>query len=152
MSRVLNADDFRDRLRASLFQYHQNYRQALAVHRKRYSATLGQGTDEALEAHVRVYLINEWLTSLNWQVTSSPGYFPATIVPEAPVRSSTRHTIRFMDYLGVEANSGIPLLIVETKHPAADLPATPCTPQDIQAGLGGSNYTEVALGQSSARG
>ena len=57
-------------------------------------------------------------------MTRNPEDGLPSLVPEAPVRSQHRGTIRFLDYLGIEAETENPLLIVETKRPSAELPST----------------------------
>jgi hypothetical protein len=68
------------------------------------------------------------------------------LVPEAPIASLEKGTIRFLDYLGLERHTQRPLLVVETKRPSAQLPRlsrpsgdflSPHLPEVISRGLAG---------------
>lgn len=68
--------------------------------------------------------MNAFLAALNWRFDQTPDNGLPNLVPESPVRSQQRGTIRFLDYLGLERQTDNPLLIVETKRPSAELPST----------------------------
>lgn len=78
--------------------------------------------DEALEAHVRVYIVDALLDALNWRQHTEPGGPEANLVIEASIRSLETGTRRFLDYLGLDTDERHALLIVETKRPSARLP------------------------------
>ena len=68
------------------------------------------------------------------------------LVPEAPIASLEKGTIRFLDYFGLERHTQRPLLVVETKRPSAQLPRlsrpsgdflSPQLPEVISRGLAG---------------
>lgn len=121
MTRVRTATEFAGLLRTALNDYDERYRARMAGIRALYTHTnVPPDVDDALEAHKRVYFINRFLQALNWQVDArSEEIF---LVPEAPLRSLQEHTIRFLDYLGVEGGGSKPLLLVETKRPRVKLP------------------------------
>lgn len=121
MIRVRNATQFVGLLRATLNDYEEQYRERVAVIRAHFTNTpIPPDVDDALEAHKRVYFINRVLEALNWRVLDrSDELF---LVPEVPLRSLQEHTIRFLDYLGVEKEGTNPLLLVETKRPRVKLP------------------------------
>lgn len=77
--------------------------------------------DNALEFHLREYLVNEFLRALNWQTTFSPDDM-LNLFLESPVKSSFNGRTCFLDYLGIEREGQKPLLIVETKRPNSLLP------------------------------
>ena len=126
MSRVRNATEFLDRLRRILANYQERYRDFIAEARAQYADNpTGEPAaeiDECLEAHLRHYVINGFLNALNWRLELSPDEGLPNLIPEAPITSLTRRSIRFLDYLGAERNTGKPLLIVETKRPSSELP------------------------------
>lgn len=160
MSRVRNAVEFQQAHRQIRYFYDQLYRRRVETIRAEYARSPARITptsvDDALEAHVREYVVNSLLGALNWRLNASVEHGLPNLIPEAPVASSTNGTIRFLDYLGVEGNDGIdPLMIVETKRPRSLLPArrVPVTNSDlratatesvseiISAGLGGESLT-----------
>ena len=126
MSRVRNADDFLLQYRKICNKYEQIFGPRLAEVRRIYAATpagaLSAANKENLEAHGRVYLVNSLLAALNWRLDSRPEEGLANLIPEAPIRSEDRGSVRFLDYLGLESETDNPLLIVETKRPSAWLP------------------------------
>ena len=104
--------------------------------------------DKLLESHVRVF-IDALLASLNWQTgVRAPGR--TNLVPEAPLRSGDRSSVRFLDYLGFEGGQPKkPLLIVEAKRPSSNLPRTRASgngPEEpataLIKGLAGAQMTE----------
>ena len=79
-------------------------------------------TDRNLEFHIRTYVVDLTLRALNWNgVVGVDKAFP-NLFPEAAVRSVEKDTTRFLDYLGVERETDLPALIVETKRPSSELP------------------------------
>jgi hypothetical protein len=115
----------------------QAYRQALAafeaVHlpmieaiERKYSANPGGALDPAiemmLEAHMRNYAIDALLSALNWNLRPNGPEILSYLIPESPIASLRDQVRRHIDYLGVERNAGVPLLIVETKRPGSALP------------------------------
>ena len=143
MSRTRNADELLSRLRALRGDYDRVFVPRLAQIRAQYTGTAEEDlVNQHLEAHVRAYLINGFLAALNWRLDASAQEGLPALIPEAPVRSSAKATIRFMDYLGLEADeSARPLLIVETKAPSVSLPipvgATSTVQKHIASALGG---------------
>lgn len=121
--RVRNADEFLQRYR----QLQSDWRGRCAPQIAEIRTKLTEGIEEVekanieevlLEAHLRVGLIDAFLEALNWHLEGSLH----NLVAEAAVRSSKEGTIRFLDYLGHERKSCLPLLIVETKRPSSTLP------------------------------
>ncbi|MEM0235898.1 MAG: hypothetical protein QW628_11315 [Thermofilum sp.] len=66
--------------------------------------------------------MNALLAALNWRLDTPPEDGLPNLIPEVPVRSEERGSIRFLDYLGLERETDAPLLIVETKRPSVRLP------------------------------
>lgn len=125
MSRVKNANDFLFHLRGIRQNYEYLFAPRILQIRKKYVGMPKEGIPETvLEAHLRTYIINALLTGLNWRLEKKPEDDLPNLIPEAPVRSQERRTIRFLDYLGFEKQTNNPLLILETKRPGIGLPKT----------------------------
>ena len=126
MSRVRNAYEFLRRLRAIAVDYELLFRPSIESIRDQFSSApfaVVSGTgDESLEAHSRAYFVNGLLAALNWRLDAKPEEGLPNLFPEAPVASSQTGRRRFLDYLGFERMTTRPLLVVETKRPAAQLP------------------------------
>jgi len=152
LSRVGNATEFSNRLYRVRDDYERVYRLQIEEVRARY---VGNPTGEAppeinelLEAHERHYFINGFLNALNWRLDLTPDEGLPNLIPESPVASLERGTIRFLDYFGTEVDDYQPLLIVEAKRPNSNLPKRKNdlvkfekeTPSElISAGLGGED-------------
>ena len=123
MTKAVNADASLQRFRNAKQNYDQNVRPLLENIRTTYASQAPDvakqsavDDDASLEAHLRVFVINELLGALNW----TPG---ENLAPETPLSSYNRNTTRFLDYLGFERDHcEAPLLIVEAKRPSSDLP------------------------------
>jgi hypothetical protein len=123
VSRVRNADEFLLRFRKIRDDYERLFGPRTAEIRKKYTESpIEKLVDGSLEAHSRTYIVNALLAALNWRLDTSPEYGLPNLVPEAPVSSLEKGTIRFLDYLGLERETNSPLLIVETKRPSSPLP------------------------------
>jgi len=123
VSRVQNADDFLLRFRAIRTDYQDLFATRITAIRAKYTKEAEKDVaDQALEAHARAYMINGLLAALNWRLDQKAEDGLPNIFPEVPVLSKQTSTIRFLDYLGLERQTDIPLLIVETKRPNAQLP------------------------------
>ncbi|WP_148228641.1 hypothetical protein [Thermus scotoductus] len=121
--RVRNADEFLLRFRRIFEDYEQLFAPSIAQLRAQYAGKPGEDLlDYSLEVHAREYIVNSLLAALNWRLDAQPEEGLPNLVPEVPVRSSQRGTLRFLDYLGRERQTNNPLLIVETKRPNAELP------------------------------
>jgi len=126
VSRVRNATEFLSRLRRTRANYEDRYRTVIADVRAQYandpSRTIEPEIDESLEHHSRQYFINGFLNALNWRLEITPAAGLPDLIPEAPIRSLNRRSIRFLDYLGADRETRRPLLVVETKRPSSQLP------------------------------
>lgn len=156
MSRARNAEDFLKEYRRIRFQYESLYQPRIEAIRASYSDNPGgsvpPSVDNALEAHLREYVVNTFLRALNWRMDVSVEDGLPNLVPEAPIASSLEDTTRFLDYLGTERDGTDPLLIVESKRPSSPLPKRKAAPAKssatamaeepvesiIAAGLGGA--------------
>lgn len=88
------------------------------------------------------------MNALNWRLDLTPDEGLPNLIPESPVTSLERGSVRFLDYFGAEGEDYQPLLIVETKRPNSNLPKRKKdlvkfaeeTPSElISAGLGGED-------------
>ena len=126
MSRVRNAEDFLQEYRRIRFQYDDLYLPRIEAIRVSYSDNPAGSTppsvDNALEAHLREYVVNAFLRSLNWRMDVSVEDGMPNLIPEVPIASSLDETTKFLDYLGTERGGSDPLLIVESKRPRSPLP------------------------------
>jgi hypothetical protein len=126
VSRVRNADEFRQQFRQICDDYEQLFRPRIVEVRTKYAKSPTGGppsfVDESLEAHVRVYVVNALLAALNWRLDTKPEGGLPHLVPEAPVESLEKGSTRFLDYLGLERQTNKLLLVVETKRPSSPLP------------------------------
>jgi hypothetical protein len=125
VTRIPNADRFLLEFRKICGKYEQRFGPHVADVRKNYTDSpqaKHPSVDESLEAHIKAYLINALLLALNWRLDLSPETGLPNLVPEAPIQSLARQTIRFLDYLGLERDTDDPLLVVETKRPSSPLP------------------------------
>lgn len=122
MSRVRNADEFLLRFRWIASEYDKTFAPT------RICAQYAGKPEEKnyLEIHARTYFVNPFLAALNWRIDRQPTDDLSNLIPEVPVRSEERGSIRFLDYLGFKRSPNDeehrPLLIVETKRPGAGLP------------------------------
>lgn len=109
-----NEVDFSNQFRKACADYEQEIRDQLRAVFNAMDPAVRDNTsrDENLEEHIRTYVIDPLLESLNWRVGKN------TIV-EAFVRDRETHRRRRLDYLGFECNTTRPLLIVEAKRPDA---------------------------------
>ncbi len=146
MSRVRNADEFLRRFREIRSAYEDRHARRIAQIRQMYAGEPEQALlDNSLEAHARTYVVNALLAALNWRLDIGPDHGLPNLVPEAPIRSEQRGSVRFLDYLGLERETGSPLLVVETKRPNAQLPRTSqpvdTYPAAVSRGLAGDPLT-----------
>ncbi len=96
MSRVRNARDFFDKYVKIRYRYDDTCQHQISAIRASYTDSgvdpAANLIDDILEAHLREYFVNCILKTLNWRMGES-------LLPEAPVESYARGTIRFLDYL-----------------------------------------------------
>jgi hypothetical protein len=127
LSEVRNAAEFRIRYR----EYRERYKQLYGRQRRRLSSAaappetqhwIDEQIHDILEAHVREYLMNAFLLALNWRICIAPEDGLPNLSVEVPVRSVSTNRTRFIDYLGSEGGASAPLLILEAKRPAYQLP------------------------------
>lgn len=147
MSRIRNADESLLQFRRIIEEYEGRFAPRLRALRERYTGTPEGGLlDHSLEVHVRVYIVNALLAALNWRLNASPDDGLPNLVPEAPVRSESRKSVRFLDYLGLEGRTDDPLLLVETKRPSASLPRALTSAETysevLSRALGGERLTD----------
>jgi hypothetical protein len=120
-----NVRDLLDRYKAVLTELEND----AAVRANVAAETLaGRGREIALEAHVRLYLLDPILRELGWDVQT-----PANIVVEdgvEPVPGGPDKNRRRLDYHGRDATERRSLLAVEAKRPSVRLPDTAGGPLD----------------------
>jgi len=123
VSWVRNADEFLLCFRRISAYYERNFGPRLSQIRRQYAGRPEERRiNDHLEIHARTYFVNAFLAALNWRLDKQASDDLPSLVPEVPIRSEERGSIRFLDYLGLERETTRPLLIVETKKPSADLP------------------------------
>jgi len=129
MNRVLNAIQFKERLRSAEARYTANFQKEIERVRCKYAGNppgiVPPEIDRSLEYHRCEYLINDFLCALNWRLGLSPKDGLPNLVPQSPIRSASRDTIRFLDYFGIErsdTDGDKPLMIVEAKSGKSKLP------------------------------
>jgi hypothetical protein len=132
---VRSAYDFRIAYRRIQADYNRLYEPKVTAVRAILAAPERRDPDleEALEAHVRAYIIDETLKALRWIITPSTPPEIANMIPEAQVDPAVGAR-RFMDYFGYEREVNQPLLVVEAKRPS-EFPVPP----------GGSTETASAM-------
>jgi hypothetical protein len=138
VSRCLNARNFQQAL-ADVFRTADQVR-AVLEQSKRITADVTpaetRGTREELwlECHVRDFVIDQFLSALNWQMQpwdTADGYVAANLVTEQSpdgsqrIRAETDEHRRRMDYLGYSRETDRPLAVVEAKRPKVQLPGVP---------------------------
>lgn len=135
MSRVRNADEFVILFRKMSEVYRRHFAPTIAMIRQKYVGKPEEDhINSSLEAHERVYLVNAFLAALNWRMDTSPEGSLPDLIPETPILSEERGSIRFLDYLGFERDTKHPLLIIETKRRSVPLP---------QAWSAATTYSEI---------
>lgn len=113
---VANAVDFRNRFQTAIGEYEEKVLLRLRELQQAMDPVLGgKPVDVELEAHIRTYVIDPLLSSLNWTTNEN-------LTIEALVRSEETGNRRRLDYLGTESNTLRPLLVVEAKRPSAPRP------------------------------
>ena len=123
MSRVRNAIEFLKKFRSIQQDYQKLFAPLIESVRLQYTGTpLENDSNSTLEHHGREYVINAVLAALNWRMDQSPQDDLPNLMPEASVQSQQTGRIRRLDYLGLEKDTDMPLLIVEAKRPSAMLP------------------------------
>jgi hypothetical protein len=143
--RVRNGEEFKLEYRRIFRRYKESSIEQMVQLRCQYSSTLDNKADmisekDLLEAHVRRYFIDDLLKALNWQILTDDES-QSQLIPEVPIKSDQKGSIRFLDYLGLEQGTQKPLLVVETKRPMSPLPKSKKAYQSyeeiIAGGLGG---------------
>jgi hypothetical protein len=113
VSRIVCAQDFRLKFRGIRSSYENHFGPLVARIREQYAEKPEEDlVDQSLEAHIRAYVVNALLAALNWRLDARPEDGLPNLVPEAPIRSEERGSVRFLDYLGLESTTHAPLLIV----------------------------------------
>jgi hypothetical protein len=151
LNEVRNAAEFRIRFR----EYRGRYERLYGKQRSRLSAIAAPpGTrelidgqiHEILEAHIREYFINAFLLALNWRTCAAPEDGLPNLAVEVAVRSHSSGRTRFIDYLGSENRTSVPLLLLEAKRPGYELPSV------VGPGPSSATYRDViARGLSKER-
>jgi hypothetical protein len=109
----LSATEFRRQFQAIRDSY-KRYSEILAEARKVFLDP--KRSNEALEAHVRVFFIDRFLSALRWNSIPVADMALPNMVPEAQVDPEIGKR-RFLDYFGYERDVARPLLVFEAKKP-----------------------------------
>jgi hypothetical protein len=117
---IRSAHDFRVAFRRLRGDYERLYEPQITAVRAALADPQRKDPDleAALEAHVRVFLIDGMLKALRWTIIPSTPAEIANMIPEAQV-DALKGVRRYMDYFGYERDVGQPLLVVEAKRPVA---------------------------------
>jgi len=117
--RGLSANDFRVAFRSIRENYRTHFEPRIADLRVAYATPTRRNPrlEQALEAHVRMYVIDGMLSALRWVIVPSTPDDIANMIPEGQIDPATGER-RFMDYLGFEREVDQPLLVVEAKRPS----------------------------------
>lgn len=120
-----SANDFRIAYRRIRADYDRLYEPKIAEVRAILADPARKSPDleQALEAHVRSYIIDGILKALRWVIIPSTPAEIANMIPEAQVDPAAGAR-RFMDYFGYESEVRQPLLIIEAKR-ASKFPIPP---------------------------
>ena len=115
---IRSAHDFRVAFRRLRGDYERLYEPQITAVRVALADPQRKDPDleAALEAHVRVFLIDGMLKALRWTIISSTPAEIVSMIPEAQV-DALKGVRRYMDYLGYERDVTQPLLVVEAKRP-----------------------------------
>jgi hypothetical protein len=116
-STVANVVDFRIQFDRAVQRYEERVEPWLEAWRRKADPEFGDRpvVDAELEAHIRTYVIDPLLAALNWTTDEN-------LAIEVLVRSKSSENRRRLDYLGVEADTLQPLLVVEAKRVKSPLP------------------------------
>jgi hypothetical protein len=87
-----------------------------------------ESKEATLEHHLRSHFVDDVLRSLNWSLNVEDAEEP-NLLAELPIISADSGRTKFIDYLGLEATTATPLMIVETKRFGAPLPQSPDDPK-----------------------
>jgi hypothetical protein len=112
-----NAGEFRDafwKIREEFRKRHERRLQHIAAV---YAREEAEANRRILEHGLRVYLLDGFLDTLNWNLFGGDFTGP-TLFPEVSVESLQTRTVRRMDYLGVQCDTERPLLNIEAKRPS----------------------------------
>jgi len=149
VNRIRNATEGLQLFRNELRKFSEYYKPKIEQIRRKYSENpLNQAPpqlDDLLEAHVRKYLIDRLLISLNWDIVLEDDPEATNLVPEASIVSVEHGTTRYLDYFGMEQRSGQALLIVESKRPGSPLPILKNKPLRKSASLSTLDVAEAIL-------
>ena len=116
------ADIFRERLLECFDQYKDK---AVRLERLQLSESSSDEREFWLECHARRYVIDHILAGTGWQIFADRdlGGHSQNLGIEIGLKSLATGQRRFLDYLGFERETAVPLLVVEAKRPSLALPA-----------------------------
>jgi hypothetical protein len=112
-STQLSATEFRRQFRAIRGDYQTRYGKILEEARERFLDP--KIYNDALEAHIRVYFIDQLLAALRWNIVYEADEEVANLIPEVQIDPKSGRR-RFLDYFGYERTIDQPLLVVEAKR------------------------------------
>jgi hypothetical protein len=128
-----NADDFRLGVENALRRFAQRKSSWMTRYGPQFADKERDSAAAVLEHHLRIYLVDEVLRVLNWSLSEADAAEP-NLLSELPIISADTGTTKFIDYLGLETETGRPLLLVETKRYGSDLPVDSNSPHtDVPA-------------------
>jgi hypothetical protein len=130
-----NANDFRAAVEEAQWRFNNRKLDWMNRHGPQFAAKALESKESILEHHLRIYYVDEILRALNWSLSPEAAGEP-NLLAELPIISPETGTTKFIDYLGLEAATATPLLLVETKRYGSPLPVESTSPYaDVPAFL-----------------
>ena len=119
-----NASDFRSAVNAALIRFANRRKGWMNRHGPRFADKVRGSKNATLEHHLRLHFVDEVLRALNWSLTETAAEEP-NLLAELPIISADAGWTKFIDYLGLDAATSTPLMVVETKRYGSPLPKHP---------------------------
>lgn len=123
-----NATDFQEAVDRAATRFASRRDRWMRDYGPRYADKPQDSIKATLEHVVRTDFIDDVLRALNWSLTVEGTQEPNALA-ELPITSADSGRTKFIDYLGLERDTGLPLLIVEAKRFGASLPHSPKSPK-----------------------
>jgi hypothetical protein len=123
-----NATDFRMAVEQAAKRFADRRERWMKEYGPKYADKPEDSIEATLEHVVRTDFLDDVLRALNWSLTVEGAQEP-NLLAELPIVSADTGRTKFIDYLGLETRTGLPLLIVEAKRFGSPLPSSPKDPE-----------------------